>query len=163
WPQMLEAFGVSNLQTGLVAALPYVVGLVSIVLWGRRSDRKVERRFHLAFPLLVASAGIAISTALNNPTMKMVALSIAGFGIFGCLPVFWTFPAAFLSGAAAAGGIALINSIGNLAGFVGPYAMGRIKDMTGSYTLGLLSLSAAGFIAMIIVLTLHSYHSLEGG
>ena len=160
-PQIVKAFGVSNFQAGLVAALPYIAGLVSIVLWGRRSDRKLERRFHLAFPLFVASAGIAMSTALNDPTMKMVALSVAGFGIFGCLPVFWTFPAAFLSGAAAAGGIALINSIGNLAGFAGPYAMGRIKDVTGSYTGGLLSLSAVGFIAMIIVLALHSDHSLE--
>jgi ACS family tartrate transporter-like MFS transporter len=160
-PQIVKAFGMSNFQAGLVAALPYVVGLVSIVLWGRRSDRKLERRFHLAFPLFVASAGIAISTALDDPTMKMVALSVAGFGIFGCLPVFWTFPAAFLSGAAAAGGIALINSIGNLAGFAGPYAMGRIKDVTGSYTGGLLSLSAVGFIAMIIVLAFHGDHSLE--
>jgi D-galactonate transporter len=160
-PQIVKAFGVSNFQAGLVAALPYVVGLVSIVLWGRRSDRKLERRFHLAFPLFVASAGIAISTALNDPTMKMAALSVAGFGIFGCLPVFWTFPAAFLSGAAAAGGIALINSIGNLAGFAGPYAVGRIRDLTGSYTGGLLSLSAVGFIAMTIVLALHSDRSLE--
>ena len=158
-PQIVKAFGVSNLQAGLVAALPYVVGLVSIVFWGRRSDRKLERRFHLAFPLFVASAGIGISTALDDPTMKMAALSVAGFGIFGCLPVFWTFPAAFLSGAAAAGGIALINSIGNLAGFAGPYAMGSIKDMTGSYTGGLLSLSAVGLIAMAIVLALPSDHS----
>jgi MFS transporter, ACS family, tartrate transporter len=160
-PQIVKAFGMSNFQAGLVAALPYVVGLVSIVLWGRRSDRKLERRFHLAFPLFVASAGIAISTALDDPTMKMVALSIAGFGIFGCLPVFWTFPAAFLSGAAAAGGIALINSIGNLAGFAGPYVVGRIKDATGSYTGGLLLLSVAGFTAMIIVLALGHDRSLE--
>jgi nitrate/nitrite transporter NarK len=153
-PQIVKAFGISDVQAGLVAALPYVVGLVSIVFWGRRSDRKLERRFHLAFPLFVASAGIAISTALDDPTMKMLALSVAGFGIFGCLPVFWTFPAAFLTGAAAAGGIALINSIGNLAGFAGPYAMGSIKDMTGSYTGGLLSLSAVGLIAMAIVLAL---------
>jgi len=158
-PQIVKAFGISNLQAGVVAALPYVVGLVSIVFWGRRSDRKLERRFHLAFPLFVASAGIAISTALDDPTMKMAALSVAGFGIFGCLPVFWTFPAAFLSGAAAAGGIALINSIGNLAGFAGPYAMGSIKDMTGSYTGGLLSLSAVGLIAMAIVLALRPDHT----
>jgi len=158
-PQIVKAFGVSDFQAGLVAALPYIVGVVSIVFWGRRSDRKLERRFHLAFPLFVASAGIGISTALDDPTMKMAALSVAGFGIFGCLPVFWTFPAAFLSGAAAAGGIALINSIGNLAGFAGPYAMGSIKDMTGSYTGGLLSLSAVGLIAMAIVLALHSDHS----
>ena len=121
-PQIVKAFGVSNVQAGLVAALPYVVGLVSIVWWGRHSDRMLERRFHLAFPLFVASAGIAISTALDDPTLKMMALSVAGFGIFGCLPVFWTFPAAFLSGAAAAGGIALINSIGNWLDS-GPYAM----------------------------------------
>src|SRR5258707_2090107 len=110
-PQIVKAFGVSNFQAGLVSALPYVVGVVSIVLWGRRSDRKLERRFHLAFPLFVASSGIAISTALDDPTMKMAALSVAGFGIFGCLPGFWTFPAAFLSCAAAAGGIPLINSL----------------------------------------------------
>jgi MFS transporter, ACS family, tartrate transporter len=158
-PQIVKAFGISDVQAGVVAALPYVVGLVSIVFWGRRSDRKLERRFHLAFPLFVASAGIAISTALDDPTMKMVSLSVAGFGIFGCLPVFWTFPAAFLSGAAAAGGIALINSIGNLAGFAGPYAMGSIKDLTGSYTGGLLSLSAVGLIAMAIVLALRHDHS----
>jgi ACS family tartrate transporter-like MFS transporter len=160
-PQIVKAFGVSNLQAGLITALPYVVGVISIVWWGRHSDRTLERRFHLAFPLFVASAGIAASTALDDPTMKMVALSIAGFGIFGCLPVFWTFPTAFLSGAAAAGGIALINSIGNLAGFAGPYAMGRIRDATGSYTGGLLSLSAAGFMAMFIVLALDHDHSLE--
>jgi MFS transporter, ACS family, tartrate transporter len=158
-PQIVKAFGISDVQAGVVAALPYVVGLVSIVFWGRRSDRQLERRFHLAFPLFVASAGIGISTALDDPTLKMVALSVAGFGIFGCLPVFWTFPAAFLSGAAAAGGIALINSIGNLAGFAGPYAMGSIKDMTGSYTGGLLSLSAVGLIAMAIVLALRHDHS----
>jgi ACS family tartrate transporter-like MFS transporter len=160
-PQIVKAFGVSNLQAGLVTALPYVVGVISIAWWGRHSDRTLERRFHLAFPLFVASAGIAASTALDNPTMKMVALSVAGFGIFGCLPVFWTFPTAFLSGAAAAGGIALINSIGNLAGFAGPYAMGRIRDVTGSYTGGLLSLSAVGFMAMIIVLAFDHDHSLE--
>jgi MFS family permease len=160
-PQIVKAFGVSNFQAGLISALPYVVGVVSIVAWGRRSDRKLERRFHCAFPLGIAATGIAISTAIDDPTMKMVALSIAGFGIFGNLPVFWTLPTAFLSGPAAAGGIALINSIGNLAGFAGPFAMGRIKDLTGSYAGGLLSLAAAGYIAMIIVLVIGHDHSLE--
>jgi ACS family tartrate transporter-like MFS transporter len=93
--------------------------------------------------------------------LKMLALSIAGFGIFGNLPVFWTLPTAFLSGAAAAGGIALINSIGNLAGFAGPYAMGAIKDLTGGYAAGLLCLSAAGFVAMTLVLMLGHDSSLE--
>jgi ACS family tartrate transporter-like MFS transporter len=160
-PQIVKSFGVSNFQAGLIAALPYVVGLISIVWWGHRSDRLLERRFHLAFPLFVASTGIAASTLFEDPVLKMTALSIAGFGIFGCLPVFWTFPTAFLSGAAAAGGIALINSIGNLAGFAGPYAVGRMKDLTGSFTAGLLVLAALGLTAMVIVLVLHHDTSLE--
>src|SRR4051812_15713625 len=160
-PQIVKAFGLSNAQTGLVSALPYVVGLFAIVWWSQRSDRKRERVFHTAFPLFVGAAGIAISTALDNPVLKMVSLSVAGFGIFGNLPVFWTLPTAFLSGPAAAGGIAMINSIGNLAGFAGPYAMGLFKDWTGTYTVGLLTLSAAGLIAMAIVLLLPHDAKLE--
>jgi nitrate/nitrite transporter NarK len=91
----------------------------------------------------------------------MIALSIAGFGIFGCLPVIWTLPAAFLSGAAAAGGIAAVNSLGNLAGFFGPYAMGWIKDSTGSFAAGLLCLSGAGLIGVAAVLLLRHDSALE--
>lgn len=160
-PQIVKAFGVSNAQAGLISALPYVVGVISIVVWGRRSDRKLERRFHTALPLGVAATAIAVSTVIEDPTMKMTVFSIAGFGIFSSLPVIWTLPAAFLSGPAAAGGIALINSIGNLAGFAGPFAMGRIKDLTGSYTGGLLSLAAAGYGAMIMVLVIRHDQALE--
>jgi ACS family tartrate transporter-like MFS transporter len=160
-PQIVKAFGLSNAQTGFVSALPYVVGLFSIVLWSQRSDRKRERVFHTAFPLFIGAAGIAVSTTLDNPVLKMAALCVAGFGIFGNLPVFWTLPTAFLSGPAAAGGIAMINSIGNLAGFFGPDIMGRLKDMTGTYTAGLLTLSGAGFIAMAIVMILGHDSSLE--
>ena len=136
-----SAFGVSNLQAGIITAVPYVAGSLAIVWWPRHSDRTLERRFHLAAALFLASAGIAASTALDDPAQKMIALTAAGAGIFACLPVFWTLPTAFLSGAAAAGGIALINSIGNLAGFAGPYAVGLLKDATGSYTPGLLTLT----------------------
>src|SRR5260370_37053098 len=124
------------------------------VWWGRRSDHVTERRFHTALPLFIAAAGIAISTALDDPLLKMISLCAAGFGIFACLPVFWTLPTGFLSGAAAAAGIAVINSIGNLAGFAGPFAMGLIKDRTGSYAGGLLLLAALGLIAMGAVLLL---------
>jgi D-galactonate transporter len=153
-PQIVKGFGLNTFLTTLVSATPYAVGLVGMVWWGRRSDRVVERRFHTAFPLFVAAAGIAISTALDDPTLKMITLCVAGFGIFACLPVFWTLPTAFLSGAAAACGIAVINSIGNLAGFAGPFAMGWIKDHTGSYAGGLLLLAALGLIAMGVVLVL---------
>ena len=91
----------------------------------------------------------------------MIALSCAGFGIFAALPVFWTLPTAFLSGAAAAGGIAIINSIGNLAGFVGPYVMGSIKDATGSFTIGLLAIAGLVLLAMLVALSLPHDAELE--
>jgi ACS family tartrate transporter-like MFS transporter len=121
-PQIVKGFGLNIFLTTLVSAAPYAVGLVGMVWWGRRSDRVVERRYHAALPLFIAAAGI------------------------------WTLPTAFLSGAAAAAGIAVINSIGNLAGFAGPFAMGWIKDQTGSYAGGLLLLAALGIIAMGILL-----------
>lgn len=151
-PQIVKGFGLNIFLTTLVSAAPYAVGLVGMVWWGRRSDRVVERRYHAALPLFIAAAGIALSTALGNPALKMISLCVAGFGIFANLPVFWTLPTAFLSGAAAAAGIAVINSIGNLAGFAGPFAMGWIKDQTGSYAGGLLLLAALGIIAMGILL-----------
>jgi len=160
-PQIVKAFGLNTFLTTLVSAAPYVVGLIGMVWWGRRSDRKEERRFHTAFPLFIAAAGIAVSTALDDPLLKMISLCVAGFGIFACLPVFWTLPTAFLSGAAAAAGIAVINSVGNLAGFAGPFAMGWIKDHTGSYAGGLLLLAALGIIAMGIVLMVRHDETLE--
>ena len=160
-PQIVKGFGLSNLQTGFVTAIPYVVGTVAIVLWGRSSDRMGERKGHAAVALAVASLGIAASTFLPDPTLKMLALSFAACGVFGVLPVFWTLPTSFLSGAAAAGGIAIINSVGNLSGFVGPYLMGYIKDATGSFNGGLLCLAALGAVAMVIVLVLHHDAKLE--
>jgi len=160
-PQIIKAFGVSNFQAGMITSLPYAAGVVSIIWWGHHSDRTMERRYHVAFPLFVAASGIAASAFLEDPVMKMLALTVAGLGIFGNLAVFWTLPTAFLSGPAAAGGIALINSIGNLAGFAGPYAMGYMRDLTGNYTVGLLCLSGAGLMAMAIVLSLDHDHALE--
>lgn len=160
-PQIVKEFGLSNLMVGFVTAVPYIVGTVAIIYWGRRSDRRKERKGHTAVALAIAATGIAASTLLPDPTLKMVALSVAAFGVFGCLPVFWTLPTSFLSGAAAAGGIAIINSIGNLSGFVGPYLVGSIKDRTGSVDGGLLCLAAFGLIAMVIVLVLRHDPVLE--
>ena len=160
-PQIVKGFGLSNLQTGFVTSLPYVVGVIGMVLWGRHSDRTHERKWHVALALLIAAGGIAASTLLDDPILKMVSLSVAGFGIFSCLPVIWTLPTAFLSGSAAAGGIAVVNSLGNLAGFFGPYAMGWIKDSTGSFAAGLLCLAVAGLVGMATVLLLRHDSALE--
>jgi sugar phosphate permease len=160
-PQIVQGFGgLTNLEIGLITAVPYAVGLVGMIWWGRRSDRKLERKGHAAFALAVAGVFIALSTAFADPTLKMLCLSIAGFGVFAVLPVFWTFPTAFLTGAAAAAGIAIINSLGNLAGFIGPYAMGWIRDATGSFSGGLLFIAACGLAAMVVVLLLpHEEHA----
>jgi len=91
----------------------------------------------------------------------MLALTVASFGVFSSLPVFWTLPAAFLSGSAAAAGIAIINALGNLSGFAGPYAMGWIKDATGSFSGGLLLIAAVAVVAMVAVMLLRHDHALE--
>ena len=85
-PQIVKAFGLNTFLTTLVSATPYVVGLIGMVWWGRRSDRVAERRFHTAFPLFIAAAGIAVSTALDDPLLKTISFCVAGFGIFACLP-----------------------------------------------------------------------------
>jgi MFS family permease len=160
-PQIVKSFGLSNALTGVVTAIPYIVGTLGMIWFGRHSDRKLERRGHLAVALAIAAGGIAISTVLENPVLKMTALSISAFGVFACTPVFWTLPTAFLSGGGAAAGIAVINSIGNLSGFAGPYAMGWVKDHYNSYSGGLLLIAACGTMAMLITLSLRHETRLE--
>jgi ACS family tartrate transporter-like MFS transporter len=158
-PQIVKGFGLSNVATGFVSAIPYIIGTIGMVVWGRRSDEKMERKGHAAIAFVFAAAGIAGSTLVDDPTLKMIALSIGAFGVFAVLPVFWTFPTAFLSGAAAAAGIAAINSVGNLAGFFGPFIMGWLKDLTGSFAIGLWAIAACPVMGMVIVLLLpHDTH-----
>jgi MFS transporter, ACS family, tartrate transporter len=109
---------------------------------GAQSDRNRERCMHVAFAALVGAAGLAASTFVQAPIPGLIALSVAAVGIFSAIPVFWSLPTAFLSGTAAAGAIALINSIGNLGGFVGPYLIGRVRDVTGGFTGSLLTVAA---------------------
>jgi MFS transporter, ACS family, tartrate transporter len=160
-PQIINGFGLSYAATGWVTAIPYAIGAAFMIWYGYRSDATGERRGHTAIGLLIAAAGIAASTLTGNPTLTIVAFTIGACGVFGTLPVFWTLPTAVLSGTAAAAGIAVINSIGNLAGFAGPYAMGWIKDQTGSFSGGLLLIAALAIIAMIIVLALGHNTALE--
>ena len=160
-PQIVKAFGLSNAMTGWVTAIPYAVGAAFMVWYGRRSDAKVERKAHTAIALVIAAVGIGASTLTSNPVLTMLAFSFGACGVFGALPVFWTLPTALLSGTAAAAGIAVINSIGNLSGFFGPYAMGWIKDATGSFTGGLLLIAGLAILAAGIVLALGHEPALE--
>ncbi len=160
-PQIVKAFGLSNAATGWVVAVPYVVAAGVMIWFGHRSDRRRERTLHAAVALLVAAIGIAASTLTRDPTLTMVAFTIGSCGVFALLPVFWTLPTAVLSGTSAAAGIAVVNSVGNLAGFAGPYAMGLVKDATGSFTGGLLLIAGLALVAMVIVLVVGHDRELE--
>jgi MFS transporter, ACS family, tartrate transporter len=156
-----DAYGLTPAATGWVVAIPYAIGAAAMVWYGHRSDRKLERKGHTAVALLVAALGIAASTVLSEPTLKVLAFTIGGCGVFGALPVFWTLPTAFLTGTTAAAGIAVINSIGNLSGYFGPQVIGYIKDQTGSFTGGLLVIAGTAVVGIAIVLLLGHDSSLE--
>ncbi len=160
-PQIVKAFGLSDLQTGFVSAIPYIIGSIGMVWYGYRSDRRMERKGHTAVALALAAIGIGVSSLFPDPAMKMLCLSVGAFGVFAVLPVFWTLPTAFLSGASAAAGIAVINSVGNLAGFFGPFVMGALKDATGNYAAGLWVIAACAVVAMLVVLVLRHDTRLE--
>jgi MFS transporter, ACS family, tartrate transporter len=153
-PTIIKGFGVSDTQTGLLAALPFVFGAVGMVLLGRHSDRTMERKGHVAAALLMAAAGIGLSGLVSNPVIIMALLCFAQIGVSAVPPMFWPLPASFLTGASAAAGIAAINSLGNLSGFAGPYAMGYLKDLTGNFTAGLLLLAGCAMIGAIVAVTL---------
>jgi len=160
-PTIVKAFGLSNAMTGWVVAIPYLVGAIGMVWWSKRSDEKLERKNHAVIALAVAAIGLVLATLTEDPVLKMLAFSFSAFGVFAILPVFWTLPTAFLSGPAAAAGIAVINSIGNLSGFAGPFAMGAIKDATGSFNGGLLLIAAFVTLALVIVMVLGHDTALE--
>jgi MFS transporter, ACS family, tartrate transporter len=149
-PQIVKAFGFSNAQTGFITAVPYVFGTVAMILWARHSDATRERVMHVGAPLLLTAVALAICGYMDSPGVTMVALVIAAIGVFCTFGVFWTLPTAWLSGTAAAGAIALINSIGNLAGFGGPYLIGWVKEATGSTSTGLLVLSVLPLIGGLL-------------
>jgi ACS family tartrate transporter-like MFS transporter len=153
-PQMVKSLGaVSNVQVGLLLMIPSALAGLVMVAWGLHSDRSGERRWHAALPALLAAVALAASAILQGmPAAAIVALIVAGIGAFSALPVFWTLPAARLSGPAAAAGIALVNSIGNVGGFVGPSLIGQVKEATGSFAPALWLLAAAMAAAAVIVL-----------
>jgi MFS transporter, ACS family, tartrate transporter len=160
-PTIIKGFGVSDTQTGLLAALPFVFGGVSMVLFGRHSDKTMERKGHVAVALLISAIGIGSSGLVSNPVIIMALLCFAQIGLSSVAPMFWPLPASFLTGASAAAGIAAINSLGNLSGFAGPSAMGYLKDLTGDFTVGLLLLAGCAVVGAAVVVSLRIDASRE--
>lgn len=152
-PSIIKDIGInSDLMIGVLSAIPFIAGTIAMIWNGAHSDKTGERRIHCAVATLVACIGlVATGLLLHNALFALVALTVAAVGILAAFPVFWSIPAAFLAGTAAAGGIALINSIGNLAGFVAPYMIGSLKTSTGSLASGLYFVAALEILASILV------------
>ncbi|ACP23479.1 putative transmembrane MFS family transporter (plasmid) [Sinorhizobium fredii NGR234] len=152
-PTLVKATGVTgNLNIGLISAIPYICTFVAMLALGRSSDRLCERRWHLVVPAVIAAGGFIAATMATSTTLAIVCLSLAAAGAISCAPLFWSLPTAFLAGTGAAAGIAWINSVGNLAGFLGPFLVGYLKDFTGSNSAGMYLLAAALVIGSLAVL-----------
>jgi D-galactonate transporter len=154
-PTFVKSTGIDNALTiGVLSAIPYVVALVAMNAFGWSADKRRERRWHLVIPALLGTVGFCFTALWSGSTiLSLVALSVAAAGVLTCAPLFWSLPTSFLGGAAAAAGIAVINSVGNLAGFVSPYMIGSIKDATGSIHLPMYVLAVVLAIGAAAVLT----------
>ncbi|WP_338811314.1 MFS transporter (plasmid) [Agrobacterium leguminum] len=152
-PSIIKDSGVTDpLNVGLLTAIPYLGSLVAMFLVGRSSDKFRERRWHLAMPAVCGSLGLCLSVAYaQNTTLALVALTVAAMGILTCIPQFYTLPPAILNGAAAAMGLAVANSVGSVAGFISPYLLGWIKNITGSTNVGVIVLAAALVVGAVLV------------
>ena len=155
-PSLIKASGITNAGTiGWLVAIPYAAAVVCMLLISRNSDRTGERRWHIAIPAVVGGVALIASTLVpQTPFWAIVTLTIATMGIITGLAQFWCLPPAFLRGAAAAAGIALINSVGNLAGFVSPFIVGWIKDLTNSTNIGLFVIAGCLMVGGAIILSL---------
>jgi MFS transporter, ACS family, tartrate transporter len=154
-PQMLKtASGASDFSVGFLSAIPYTAGAIAMVIVGRHSDRTGERRWHVLVPALVGAAGLALSTASTGITWSVVTLSIAMLGLASMFGPFWALTTSTMGGVGAAASIALVNSVGNTGGFVGPYLLGAINEATHSFAIGLMAIAvmlAAGGALVLLV------------
>ena len=150
-PQIIKSLGTfSNMTVGWLTAIPYLFGALSLVLWGRLSDRMQERRWNLLTACAVSTAGLVLAGFTLGTWWALVGMSIAAIGFYGSKGPFWSMPPMFLTGTAAAGALAWINSIGNLGGFFGPWYVGAIKDFTGSYAGGPFGMALLALLAAVV-------------
>ena len=153
-PTLIKGMGVTDsLEIGLLSAIPWAAGVVSMLWFGRSADKHKERRWHVVIPMLMAATGLTLSVLLSaNVYWSFAALVLACMGIVSGIPLFWSLPTSFLAGAGAAAGIAAINSIANLAGFVAPYLVGWLKQITQSTDSGMYMLAVVLLVGAAITL-----------
>jgi ACS family tartrate transporter-like MFS transporter len=152
-PQIIRGIGLSVFATGFVAAIPALAGAAGMITWGWFSDRAPDRRWSCAAALTICTVGVAGMAWIGSTWWVLIPAAILAFGLDASRPLFWALPPTFLSGAAAAAGIALINSVGNLGGIIGPVAIGWVKDTSGSFAGGLYFIAVCtGLAALLVVL-----------
>lgn len=152
-PQIIKGFsGLNNLWVGFISAIPYIVGAIGMIFIGSHSDSTGERRAHVAIPAFIGASGLFLSIYFHDSVTAIATLSLAALGIWGALAPFWALSTGFLSGTQVAGSLALINSVGNLGGFAGPFVIGALHDATNSFSSGLLVLAAALLVGGILTL-----------
>jgi len=161
-PQIVRSFsGMSDLLVGFVSAIPYVAASLGMVSIGKSSDRHIERRWHVALSALIGAAGLTGAAFSKIPAMELAALSLGAIGIWGTLGPFWAMSSESLRGTGAAAGIALINSIGNLGGFLGPYLVGIVRSRTDDFALALLALAVWPFLGSILTISISPQPSTQ--
>jgi ACS family tartrate transporter-like MFS transporter len=152
-PQLVKSLSslYSNGMIGLLVAIPSLVGLAAMILVSRSSDRRLERRLHVAIPAIVAGVALALLGTTRSPFYSVILLSLLAVGVYSFYGPFWALPSEFLTGFSAAAGIALINSVGNLGGFAGPYMIGAITMRTGNLYAGFSLAGVALFMSAGLV------------
>ncbi len=153
-PQFVKSFGLTNLQTAFVTAIPAAFMALAMILVGRHADKTGERVWHAAGPFIVSAFGFALAALSGSPLISLIGLTIGAAGIGGASPNIWVFPATLLTGSAAAAGIALINSVGSTGGFFGPSIIGWVRDATGGFQGALLFLAGAMIVTALAILIL---------
>jgi ACS family tartrate transporter-like MFS transporter len=150
-PQILKSLGtLTNLQVGWLSVVPYLIGGVGMIFWGRHSDLRHDRRWHLVVSGVLAMLGYALAGLAPAPALAFVGLCLATLGVWSMFGVFWAIAADLLAGPAAAAGLAFINSVGTLGGVVAPLLMGYIRDVTGVFTGSLLALAAFAAVTALL-------------
>jgi ACS family tartrate transporter-like MFS transporter len=151
-PQIVKQLGVTNMQVGWVTMIPYAAGAVSMVFCGWLADRLGDRRWSLFWTCVISTVGLILAGMTVGTWWSLVGMTIAAIGFYGTKGPFWSIPSMWLTGSAAAAGIAWINSLGNLGGFFGPTMVGWAKNLTGSFAGGLYALAVCALISAVISL-----------
>src|SRR5205807_9662651 len=140
-------------EVGMLTAIPYAAGVIAMVLAGRHSDRTGERRWHIAIAAALCAVGLVLTAVVSGPFALVASLSLAMIGLAAIFGPFWALATSMMRGVAAAGSIALVNSVGNIGGFVGPYLLGAINDATHSFADGFFTIAALMLAGGALVLS----------